>query len=467
MGAQTKPFLKLSEDLTFFVRAREVRLFNVVTCVEDRRVVLTQVALAEGHGFNQSPFFVLEDGHAPDEEGWDARAERMRVIHEERRAAMAGGEVALPPLPPLLHADHGRVTFARQCAQVAGTYSMAPFEGVVVVLAPARMAEPAAFEAAVRDYLASPHLRDVRFVVVDLDESSVARLLEELGEEQVLRVRCAVDRAALREEQEQQLARAASAPAGAGLYAPLGGVGPRVAPPPRVDAPPPPLPASELATVLGGAAPLAGEVGEEIRKRVFGAAHALQRGRGEEAIAHQRAAVDRCFALGLEREGCLLEVVLGAYYVRAGEPRRAREVYERAAARAERIDLTLAAQAYLGLGAVLAVEREAKDSTLAYARAGEIAESAGERLVAVEAFRLAGQVALEAHAPTLAMSMWQRGLAVAEEIPATAVAMSSAPATARALAAACERRGLRAQARSLLEQADRFERTTTDPGPSE
>jgi hypothetical protein len=65
------------------------------------------------------------------------------------------------------------------------------------------------------------------------------------------------------------------------------------------------------------------------------------------------------------------------------------------------------------------------------------------------------------------MSMWQRALGIAEGIPPESIAVSSAAATARALAAACERRGLREQARSLLAQADRFEAATNDPGPSE
>src|SRR5437868_1393844 len=100
MGAQAKPFLKLNEDLTFFVRATEVRLLNIITSDADREMVIAQLAVTEGNAFNRSPFFILEDGHEQGADGWAARAERARVIHEERRGATKD-ELRLPALPPL------------------------------------------------------------------------------------------------------------------------------------------------------------------------------------------------------------------------------------------------------------------------------------------------------------------------------------------------------------------------------
>jgi hypothetical protein len=468
MGAQTKPFLKLSEDLTFFVRATEVRLLNIVTSTEDREILLAQLTVAEGHAFNRSPFFTLEDAHEVVNEGWASRAERMRVIHGERREALAGDGIQLPPLPPLAHADNPRVTFGRECAQIAAAHEKTEsLRGLVVILAPARMERPEVFEQALRELLAMPSLEPVRLIVVDLETSSVAGLAQELGEERAIETTCIVDREALREEQKRRIARAASAPIGAPLQAQIGFAAPQVVPPPRVGRPAAPSLPPELATALGASAALAGEAGAEVRRDVYAAAHAMQTGRGDDAIRHQRAAADRCLGLGLGREGCILELVLAAYHVQLQRPLIARDVYARAAARAEAFDKGLAARAFLGLGAALAVEREARESTLAYARAGELAQEAKETLIALEAFRLAGQVALEATSTNLAMSMWQRALAVAEGLPSEAIAASSAATTARALAAACERRGLHAQARSLLGQADRFELGEPDPGPSE
>ncbi len=228
----------------------------------------------------------------------------------------------------------------------------------------------------------------------------------------------------------------------------------------------PPLP-PELLAALGPAAALAGPAGDEVRRHVYGAAHAIQTGHGDAAIREQRAATERCFALGLDREGTILELVLAAYHLQIEQRKQAQEVYTRAATRAERLDKALAARAYLGLGAALAVDKEPRDSAAAYARAGELARDANEPLVAMESYRLAGQVALESGSTKVAMTMWQRALGIAEGVPPEAVAASSAATTARALAAVCERNGLHEPARSLLEQADRFERTTADPGPSE
>ena len=469
MGAQTKPFLKLSEEITYFVRATEVRLLNVVTSIEDREVVVAQLGLAEGHGFNRSPFFTLEDATTADSDGWAGRAERMRALYEERREPMMKEGVALPALPRLSHADQSGATFGRACAHVLDAVSKsAPLlQGLVVVLAPTEMAAGVAFEQVLREIIAIPSLEALRFIVLDLDTSSVSSLVQELGEERGMETTCTVDREALRQEQQRRIARAAAAPAGAPLQAQMGFAAPNVAPPPRPGKPAGTELPKELAALLGPSAALSGEAGAEVRRNVYAAAHALQTKRGDEAVRHQRAAADTCFALGLEREGSILELVLAAYLLQLQQAKAAREVYARVGRRAEALDGALAARAYLGLGAALAVERDAQESAKAYARAGELAEAGAEPLLAIEAYRLSGQVAFEATATQLAMSMWQRALGIAEGIPPESVAVSSAAATARALAAACERRGLREQARSLLAQADRFEAATADPGPSE
>ena len=81
MGASTKPFLALQEDLSWFIRCPELRVLHVATGGDERSTVLQQVALSEGHPSNRSPFFVLEDAYTRSDDGWSVRAERMRVIH--------------------------------------------------------------------------------------------------------------------------------------------------------------------------------------------------------------------------------------------------------------------------------------------------------------------------------------------------------------------------------------------------
>jgi hypothetical protein len=468
MSASTRPFLELEEELTFFVRATEVRLLSIVTSPDDRAAVLAQVQVAEGNAYNRSPFAVLEDAVAEGEDGWFARAERLRALHDERRAGMANGGGALPELPPCGPFDDGRERFARTAVQCVEAHGRCPpLTGLVVVLAPTQMADARRFENAIRRLLELPVLEAVRFVVIDVDASSVDGLVRDLGDERGMQTQCRVDPAELRREQERRIARIAAASPSAPLEVQLGFAGPNVTPPPRPGKEAPQAVPPATGQALGPAAALAGPLGAEVRRLVYAGAHALQSGRGDEALRFQQAAATHCYDAGLEREGCLMELTLAAYLVQLELRHEAREVYTRAGARAERIDPALAARAYLGLGATWLLDRNTQDAASAYARAADLAEAAGEPLVTLEALRLAGQVALDAGATDAAIGTWRRAVALAEGVPATQVAVSSAPTIARALAALLDRRGLHDSAASLLQQADRFEAAANDPGPSE
>jgi hypothetical protein len=468
MSASTRPFLELEEELTFFVRAAEVRLFNIVTSSDDRAAVLAQVQIAEGNAYNRSPFAILEDADSDGEDGWFSRAERLRAIHEERRAGLAEEGGALPELPPCGPFDDGLDRFSFTAAQILSAHAHCPpLSGAVAVLAPTQMADARRFEAGVRRLLETPGLDALRLIVIDADAPSVEGVLRDLGEERGMQATCRVDPAELRREQERRIARIAAASPSAPLEVQLGFAGPNVTPPPRPGKEAPQTVPPAAGQALGPAAALAGPLGAEVRRLVYAGAHALQSGRGEEALRFQQAAATHCYDAGLEREGCLMELTLAAYLVQLELRHEAREVYTRAGARAERIDPALAARAYLGLGAAWLLDRNTQDAANAYARAADLAEAAGEPLVTLEALRLAGQVALDAGASDAAIATWRRAVALAEGVPATQVAVSSAPTIARALAALLDRRGLHDSAVSLLQQADRFEAAAHDPGPSE
>jgi hypothetical protein len=96
-GPSHRVFADLAEDLTWFIKCPEIRLLHIATTGTERPVVVHQLALTEGHGHNKSPFFILEDAHTKDEQGWMARAERIAVIHDARRTAMASEGYRLPP----------------------------------------------------------------------------------------------------------------------------------------------------------------------------------------------------------------------------------------------------------------------------------------------------------------------------------------------------------------------------------
>jgi hypothetical protein len=458
-------FAALAEDLTWFIKCPEIRVLHIATGATERPVVVHQLALTEGHGHNRSPFFVLEDARTSSDDGWLARAERVAVIHEARRKAMAGEGHELPALAPLVHGGDALSAMGWQLQQcLAAQQSVPILEGLVVVLAPTALAGPMAFAEEILSLLRAPSLRGVRFVVVEVGRESVGTLADVLRE-QAMFVECAVDPADYRREQAEILAACAAAPPGASPEVSTGGAGPKgVVAPPRHGKPPRDAALSPAATELlteelGPAASLIGAVGALLRQRILGAALAMQEGEAGRAVALQAEACTQCLDAGLVRFGCILELILGGYLLHAGDPARAQLAFETAAARAEAHALPdVAAQAHLGLGAVLVVRGNLDAAAQRYAHAGELAMGVGERLLAIEAYRTAGQVALRAGAEAAAVTAWRRALVAASEAPPEALALSSAPVVARALAKVMQDRASFEAAQSLLDQADEYER---------
>ncbi|MFY1831922.1 hypothetical protein ACN47A_38760, partial [Myxococcus fulvus] len=79
-------------------------------------------------------------------------------------------------------------------------------------------------------------------------------------------------------------------------------------------------------------------------------------------------------------------------------------------------------------------------------------------LLAIEAWRLAGQIALQSAAEPQAVSCFKQAITLAQGSEPQQAQLSSAPEAARQLASLCRLRGLEAQAVSLFEQADQMER---------
>jgi tetratricopeptide (TPR) repeat protein len=459
MEAYAKALRDLVSAVSWFVRAKEVRLLDVAVASDMRSAALQVIAGAEYLADNRSPFAPLEDGFEPRRDGWRERAERLRVQHEERRRGMEKEGHALPALPPRPEAASDLAAFGAQVRQVLDAASTAGLEGLVVVLAPARLDGREAWGEAVAQLVGTSGLAGVRWIVVDVGEPALAALASSLGDRAMVH-RCEVDEAAARRDLAEMLDAARAAPPGAPSHALLGAAWPRgVTPPPRRkrrDAAGPPVDAEKI---VGPAIALAGPAGPELRARILGAALAVREGRGPEAVRLQREARDLCLDAGLTREGTILEVVLGSYLVRFEDPALAREAYEAAAARAEAAGhRDLAAQAHLGLGALHLVGRAPDRALEAYSRAAEHATAAGGlALVAIEAFRLAGQVASDMGRPEIAAQAWRASVdAAARAAPVEAQASGAAEA-ARALAQHLRHRGQAAAADALLDQARRFE----------
>lgn len=458
MDSFAKPLRALAEDAAWFAREKALRLLHVVTSNDLRTAVLDVVMGQEFHADNHSPFLRLEDAYRAESRGWEERALRVREQHMARREAMAkeGHDLPLLPPPP---AEQGEplTDFAVLLRQVVEA-RCTPLQGLVVVLAPTRLEDDREWQRELRLLLDAPRLADVRWVVVELDRSSLGPIVEALGP-RALSNTCQVDEGALQEE----LARMLDAAGGASPEAPgpaqAGAAWPRgVVPPPRKGKPNPSPAQVEAALREAGVSPgLAGEGGRQLRQKLLLAAQALRQ-RKVEAIRLQREARNLCLQAGLSRESVLMELMLASYLTHLGQPANALEQYETAFLRAQQEKLPqLAAQAQFAIGALHFLAKKPELAATAYVRGAECARAADVALLAIEGYRLAGQVLADLGRESLATQAWRSALAVAEKAPAEEAKASSGAETARALAALCRKHGLTAQALSLELQSLRLE----------
>ena len=458
MDSFAKPLRALAEDAAWFARQKALRVLHVVTASDLRDSVLDVVMGQEFHADNHSPFLRLEDAYSAESRGWEARALRVREQHGARREAMAKEGLSLPALPPPSPEKGDAVAaFAVLLRQVVEA-RCAPLEGLVVVLAPTRMEEPREWQRELRLLLEAPKLADVRWVVVDLDRSSLGSIVETLGAK-ALSNTCRVDEEALQAELARMLDGAGAASPGAPGPAQVGAAWPRgVVPPPRKGKPAPSPGQVEAALKEAGIAPgMAGEAGRQLRQKVLLAAQALRQ-KKVDAIRLQREARDLCVEAGLRRESVLMELILASYLAHLGQPAKAIEQYEAAFVRAQQEQLPQqAAQAQLAIGALHFLARKQEAAAAAYVRGAECAKEAGVALLAIEGYRLAGQAWADMGKAPQATQAWRSALAVAETAPEAEVKASSAAETARALAALCRKHGLTAQAQSLEAQSLQLE----------
>jgi hypothetical protein len=117
----------------------------------------------------------------------------------------------------------------------------------------------------------------------------------------------------------------------------------------------------------------------------------------------------------------------------------------------------------LALGAVQSLQGERLEASATFAEAGQYAAANELPVLAIEGYRLAGHWALEGGREAEAMRCWQRGVELAKGASGEQAPWSSAGAMARALAEACERHGLPAQATSLRAYAAGLERAPEAP----
>ena len=206
------------------------------------------------------------------------------------------------------------------------------------------------------------------------------------------------------------------------------------------------------------------DVLQQLRVLVFAGASAMKERRAAEAVRQQREARELCLQHGLHREAVTMALVLGGYTLQGGAVEAALEVFAEARRMAEAHDFgDLAVQAQMSVASTLLVLKRPDEAATAYGMAGELGERAGALVLAIEGFRMCGQLHATRKRDTEATAAWRRALDVADRASPMEKKSSTAPDTARQLATLCRKHGLTAQAESLESLAATMEAAPLEP----
>ncbi|MCB9660853.1 MAG: hypothetical protein H6726_24620 [Sandaracinaceae bacterium] len=475
MDSILKPIERLAEDLKWFVANTDLKAIHVAASADLRAVVLNQIEQAEMFPRNNA-LFLSSDAPGGDDASWDARRQALMEAFEEVRNVAVGpaGEQPVPfgSLPELDPRTAPLTRFGVQVRDVARAAVVpgSPMTGVVIVLCPTDWGAAPKWSEGV-SALARQEIAHVRWVVLEGPTApSRAALSTALGAA-LLTSDAVLDPAGQREDLRAMIGALAAAPPGVVGPQAVGMPGPRCAPPRRKREPAPPQP-GELEKVLRDAGVPEGYADDaglrQLRLHMMSAGLAFGEGDHLTGIREQRAARDQAIALGLLTESVVLEQMLGAFTLQAGFSEQAREVFENAYGRAE--ELGLARQmvlARISVASTWMLQRKPSVAIVQYTEAGRLAAEHGETIMAIEGYRIAGELLAMERRDHEAAQLWQLALQVAEAGEALPVSMSSAPHAARALAALCRSKGLVVQAESLEAQAARLETPPEPPGAVE
>lgn len=462
MDSLTKPLERVVEAIEHFVRTPSLKCLYVTTTQMLRQSVLQHITAAELFDFNKTPFFVLEAATEPGEDGWTTRSDELRDDWEMLLEKAPPG--AMEPLWSEQKAKTPLARFGMELGRASGALN-APVTGLTIVLAPVWVSEADPWCVGLSTLLWERGLPRVRFVVVESGTAHGLSLLEKHGAH-MEHVDARVDDQRLADEAKARLEAMKSAPSGAGGARLIGAAGPDIAPPQRRGQPTALTreQAIEKARELGiPAAYLQPDVMQRLNLMLLSAALAAREKKLPEAVRYQREARDFCTAEGMHRESVINELILGSYVLQGGSTDRALDIYRDARRRADEHSLNeQSVQAQLAVGACLFVLKRLDEAALAYADAGNIGLEKKSIPLAIEAFRMSGQIAATRGHLEQAGTAFRRALAAAEGHPAEA-GSSSAPEAARELAALCRKHGMTAQADSLELQAAAMEAAAIQP----
>ncbi|UQA63218.1 hypothetical protein [Polyangium aurulentum] len=462
MQCLTDPLERVAEAMRVFIDRPALRLLHVTTADAIRIPVLEHVMAAEHDAENLCPFVCLEAPVEEGDDGWGIRAVELRVDMEalcEREATAPEGAAEVRSMPAEARAktDLGRFLLElRVAVQCLGK----PLAGLVVVLSPVWVRDVARWQEDVRALLAREDLGRVRWVLVDLEEPISLDVARGLGASAYL-VDARIDVAALQEESDALAASIESAPSGAWGARATGAAGPDEAPPPRYNARA--LDPEELRALAEGAnlppEVLSVEPMQKLRALITGAARAARNRDVAGAVAKQREARAFCKGIGWRKGAVMMACLLGGYALQAGAPRAALDIFTEARDEATEEDMAeLAAQAEMARGTCLLLEKRDDEAARSFAEAGMLAGELGSKVMAIEGYRMCGQILLGRGDEKHAVQAFVRALEYAEGATPQERATSSAAEAMHALASVCRAHRLGAQADALEAQAAAMER---------
>lgn len=428
MGSSAAAIGRLHDELVAFANQPEQKLLVVEFEDNLRKDVLTQIEQLDLLLKDPAAVSIFESPWMAGDPCWDARHEEL----EDEWTALSKAFVrekhpALAPLPEAPNKDI--VAFAKRLEFAAN--ALAPhFQTLVVVLAPIAIEDPVQIANELSALLPQKPLAAIRWVVASVGTSGLQTLVTAGGKNAVM-VQVAINEAAGTASMKAAVAAMKNAPVGAPEVQFAGGVGPRVAPPPRANAPTKAETTTAVTDALIAAklSPgFADAVGmQQVRTLVMDAAMAAGDRDFAKAITAQRSARTITLNLGMPSETATLDLMLGSYALMAGQPKLGLEVFADVEQRAVAAGAgSLAVQAAMAKGGALSLLDRRLDAAAAYTEGGKHGAKLGVPSLAIESFSMGGQQLADLGDHRRALAVWQEALLTAEQAKPADVAGSSA-----------------------------------------
>jgi len=465
MKAFLDPLDKLREALRWFMAVPELKLLHIHTGEELRMAAVEQISAAPLALRQKRSLVVFTDTPVADgADDWNARTQQVQETFADwRNAAIEHGISLREPRVASVGGLHGfAATLNNQVAVLPDTVG-----GLVVCLAPSSIADPVGWASDVRSLLQTPPLAPVRFILMEGEPAPALALTGELGP-RADRVDIRIDPGATTGMLELMLAGMKTAPLGADPQRTVGMAGPREAPPARRTKATPATVAASPELLAAGISPamLDQSLMQGLRIELLSASLAQQAGRAEEGLQHQARARDLAMQAGLFEQAAMLDLMLGSHLLMAGGHAAAEAHFDRVIQQAHGLGSgQLEAQAYMAKAGAQLMQKKQPEAAASYTRGGRVAEASGKTSIAIECYRMDGQISLTLGNERAATEALNKALVLAKGLANQDAALSSAPEAASQLAAIYEKNGLHPHAHALRAQIAEWKKELERPAP--